>query len=331
MDRDAVAAATLVSTTGGVDDTLLLDAYSSAVTGAVGLVAGAVAHIRVERRIDGRARPAGSGSGFLVTDDGYMLTNSHVVEGASGLAAVFPDGSAQRAYLVGADPDTDLAVLQVHGLHEKPLALADSRAVRVGQVAIAVGNPLGFDCTVTAGVVSALGRSLRSRSGRLILDVLQTDAALNPGNSGGPLVDSAGRVVGVNTATIMGAQGLCFAIASNTATFVLSEILRHGRVRRSWLGIAGQTVVLPRRLVRRLERAAELAVRVTGVEPSSPAAAAGLAPGDLLMDLDGLPLAGVDELHSRLDASRIGQEVALRVLRGAELVERKALLRARAA
>jgi S1-C subfamily serine protease len=314
---------------GPAGDAALLDAYSDAVSAAVAKVAGAVAHVQVERKGAAGPQAGGSGSGFVVTGDGYMLTNSHVVEGAGGLRATFPDGSAHRAYLVGADPDTDLAVLQVHGAAARPLELAPSDQVRVGQVAVAVGNPFGFDCTVTAGIVSALGRSLRGRSGRLIEDVLQTDAALNPGNSGGPLVDSRGRVIGVNTATILGAQGLCFAIASNTATFVLSEILRHGRVRRSWLGIAGQTVRLPRRLVHRLERTGEMAVRVMGVEPASPAATAGLASGDLLLELDGIAVAGVDGLHRLLDGSRIGREVTLRLFRGAEVVERRATPTAR--
>ena len=300
----------------GLGDGLLLDAYSRAVSAAAARAAPAVAHLTVERRQDGRAVPGGSGSGFLFTPDGYLLTNSHVVHGAAAVRATFADGTSRPAYPVGDDPDTDLAVLQVHGTVPAPLELAPSDRVRVGQVAIAVGNPLGFDCTVTAGVVSALGRSLRSRSGRLIDDVIQTDAALNPGNSGGPLVDSAGRVIGVNTATIVGAQGLCFAIASNTALFVLGEILRHGRVRRSYLGLAGQTVTLGRPLARKLERAAETAVRVAGVEPEGPAAAAGLAPGDLLLGLDGGELTGVDHLHRLLTAERVGQATELAVLRG---------------
>lgn len=297
-------------------DADLLDAYSEAVSGVAERVAPAVAHLRIEREVDGRRRPAGSGSGFLFTPDGYMLTNSHVVRGAKAIRASFPDGTEHRAYLVGDDPDTDLAVVQIHGATPPPLTLAASTEVRVGQIAIAIGNPLGFDCTVTAGVVSALGRSLRSQSGRLIEDVLQTDAALNPGNSGGPLVDSRGRVIGVNTATIQGAQGLCFAIASNTALHVLGEILRHGAVRRSWLGIAGQTVVIGRRLARQLDRQAETAVRIMAIEPGSPAAAADLSPGDLLLAVDAQPLAGVDGLYALLDGDRIGRPVVLSVVRG---------------
>jgi S1-C subfamily serine protease len=300
------------------DDELLLDAYSRAVAGAAARVAPAVAHLTVERQ-QGRAVPGGSGSGFLFTPDGYMLTNSHVVHGAAAIRATFPDGSAHIAYPVGDDPDTDLAVLQVHGPRLAALELAPSDRVRVGQVAIALGNPLGFDCTVTAGVVSALGRSLRGRSGRLIDDVIQTDAALNPGNSGGPLVDSTGRVIGINTATILGAQGLCFAIASNTALFVLGEILRHGRVRRSYLGMAGQTVLIGRTLARKLDRRAAMGVRVVGVEARGPAAEAGLMPGDLLLAFDGVELTGVDHLHRLLTAERIGRATMLAVLRGGRI------------
>ena len=300
---------------GAPGDGVLLDAYSGAVTAAVARATPAVAHLQVER--DGRA--AGSGSGFLVTSDGFLLTNSHVVHGGEVVGASFPDGSGGRAYLVGDDPDTDLALLQVHNRPGAQLELAASDGLQVGQIAIAVGNPLGFGSTVTAGVVSALGRTLRSRSGRLIDDVLQTDAALNPGNSGGPLLDSRGRVIGVNTATIMGAQGLCFAVAANTARFVMGEILRHGRVRRAFLGLAGQTVPLGLGLARRLGRAALTAVRVTEVTPGGAAERAGLRAGDLLLDAEGGELAGVDALHRLLTAERIGRSVALRLLRGREV------------
>lgn len=300
---------------GAPGDGVLLDAYSGAVTAAVARATPAVAHLQVER--DGRA--AGSGSGFLVTSDGFLLTNSHVVHGGEVVRASFPDGSGGRAYLVGDDPDTDLALLQVHNRPGAQLELAASDGLQVGQIAIAVGNPLGFGSTVTAGVVSALGRTLRSRSGRLIDDVLQTDAALNPGNSGGPLLDSRGRVIGVNTATIMGAQGLCFAVAANTARFVMGEILRHGRVRRAFLGLAGQTVPLGLGLARRLGRAALTAVRVTEVTTGGAAERAGLRAGDLLLDAEGRELAGVDALHRLLTAERIGRSVALRLLRGREV------------
>lgn len=299
----------------GVGDATLLDAYSDAVAGAAARVAASVAHVAVERG----GRPAGAGSGFLVASDGHLLTNSHVVHGAAAIRATFPDGSTGKAWLVGDDPDTDLAVLQVHNGPSAGLELASSDALRVGQIAIAVGNPLGFDFSVTAGVVSALGRSLRGGSGRLIDDVLQTDAALNPGNSGGPLIDSRGRVIGIATATIMGAQGLCFAVASNTARFVLGEILRHGRVRRAWLGLAGQTVALPTALARRLAHGAPTALRVAGLEPGAPAAAAGLAEGDLLLEADGRPVTGVDKLHRLLTAEAIGREVSVRLLREREI------------
>ena len=294
----------------------LLDAYSDAVTTAAARAAPAVAHLQVERG----GRPAGAGSGFVVTSDGFLLTNSHVVHGAELIRASFADGTVTRAYPVGDDPDTDLALLQVHNRPAGQLELAPSDKLRVGQIAIAVGNPLGFGSTVTAGVVSALGRSLRSQSGRLMDDVLQTDAALNPGNSGGPLLDSRGRAIGVNTATIMGAQGLCFAVASNTARFVMGEILRHGRVRRAFLGLAGQTVPLGLGLARRLGRTALTAVSVMEVTAGGPAARAGLRAGDLLLAADGAELAGVDALHRLLTAERVGRSVELRLLRGREVV-----------
>ena len=301
---------------GAAGDGVLLDAYSGAVTAAVARATPAVAHLEVERG----GRPAGSGSGFVVTSDGYLLTNSHVVHGGDLVRATFPDGATTRAYLVGDDPDTDLALLQVHNRPAGQIELAASDALQVGQIAIAVGNPLGFGSTVTAGVVSALGRTLRGRSGRLIDDVLQTDAALNPGNSGGPLLDSRGRAIGVNTATIMGAQGLCFAVASNTARFVMGEILRHGRVRRAFLGLAGQTVPLGLGLARRLERATLTAVRVTEVGGGGPGERAGLRAGDLLLAVDGVELAGIDALHRLLTADRIGRSLAVRLLRGREIL-----------
>lgn len=303
----------------GLPEQELLDAYSNAVATAVARAAPAVAHLQVERR----GRPAGAGSGFLVASDGFLLTNSHVVHGAEVIRASFQDGTATKAYLVGDDPDTDLALLQVHNGPAAQLELARSDELRVGQVAIAVGNPLGFGSSVTAGVVSALGRSLRSQSGRLIDDVLQTDAALNPGNSGGPLLDSRGRVIGVNTATILGAQGLCFAVASNTARFVMGEILQHGRVRRAYLGLAGQTVPLGLPLVRRLGRAAPTAVQVMEVVAGGPAARGGLLGGDLLLAVDEQELAGVDALHRLLAADAIGREVEIKLLRGREILTRK--------
>jgi len=304
----------------------LLDAYSGAVTAAVARATPAVAHLQVEQK----GRPVGAGSGFVVTSDGFVLTNSHVVHGADLVRASFPDGTTTRAYPVGDDPDTDLALLQVHNRPAGQLELASSDGLMVGQIAIAVGNPLGFGSTVTAGVVSALGRALRSQSGRLIDDVLQTDAALNPGNSGGPLLDSQGRVIGVNTATIMGAQGLCFAVASNTARFVMGEILRHGRVRRAFFGLAGQTVPLGLGLARRLDRQALTAVRVMEVSAGGPAAMAGVQVGDLLLTADEAELAGVDALHRLLTAERIGKSVALRLLRGREVMTKAVVPAARA-
>ena len=324
-------------------DTDLLDAYSHALTSAVAMVAPAVAQLRVTPKKtvtkDGSQATGtgGTGSGFLFTPDGYMITNSHVANphgaDAATIHAAFPDGTEFPAYLVGDDPDTDLAVIQVHGrpdtAHFPALTIADSAKLKVGQIAIALGNPLGFECSVTSGVVSALGRSLRAQSGRQIEDVLQTDAALNPGNSGGPLVDSTGRVIGVNTATILGAQGLCFAIASNTALFVATEILRHGQVRRSHLGVAAQTVALPRRIARALERHAESGARVFTVQSDSPAAKAGFMNGDLLLSFDGIEVTGVDHLHRLLNADNIGRAVPLTVLRHGKVVTLDASLTAR--
>src|SRR3954471_4097951 len=304
----------------GLGDGLLLDAYSRAVSAAVARAAPAVAHLTVERRQDGRAVPGGSGSGFLFTPDGYLLTNSHVVHGAAAVRATFADGTSRPAYPVGDDPDTDLAVLQVHGAVPAPLELAPSDRVRVGQIAVAVGNPLGFDCTVTAGVVSALRRSLRTQSGRLVDDVIQTDAALNPGNSGGPLVDARGRVIGVNTAMILPAQGICFAIAVNTASFVVGKLIHEGRIRRSYLGVAGQNVPLHRRVVRFHDLPLESAVFVVSVEPDSPGARAGLRDGDLIVGFDGKPVAGIDDLHRLLTEEQAEKEAPLIVVRGSERV-----------
>lgn len=304
-------------------DAPLFDAYSQSVIAAVDHVAPAVAQLRLRGERQGRAQD-GAASGFLFTPDGYMITNSHVVHheggGAPRIRATFPDGGEFPAYLVGDDPDTDLAVIQVHGSAIPALGFTDSSALKVGQLAIAVGNPLGFECTVTAGVISALGRSLRGQSGRQIDDVLQTDAALNPGNSGGPLVDSKGDVIGVNTATIMGAQGLCFAVSANTALFVATQILQYGAVRRSHLGVAAQTTGIPRRIVRALARGPETAARLFKVDTGSPADVAGLVSGDLLLTLDDQPVTGVDHLHRLLTAERIGHDVALTVLRNGKIV-----------
>jgi len=308
------------------DDAVLLDAYSAAVASAVDRVAPAVVHLQTKRR--GRAAdaapaemPVGAGSGVIFTPDGFVLTNSHVVAGASSIEATLIDGRTLPAYLVGDDPDSDLAVLRLHADGLAHAEIGDSTAIRVGQLVIAIGNPFGFQCTVTAGVVSALGRSLRSASGRLIEDIVQTDAALNPGNSGGPLVTAQGRIIGINTAIIRAAQGICFAIASNTAKFVVTELIRHGRVRRSYIGVAGQTTPLSRRVVRHHGLATESGARVMSIAAGSPAAAAGLEVGDILVALDGTPITGVDTLHRLLSAERIGVAVDLTVLRLTQKLE----------
>src|SRR5882724_6258977 len=298
-------------------DADLLDAYSAAVIGAVEAVGPAVV------KIDARGKPSrggGSGSGVVFTPDGFVLTNNHVVERAEQLSVAFSDGRTMRADTIGCDADTDLAVLRVDaGPAPLPWAtLGDSRSVRVGQVAIAIGNPYGFHHSVTAGVVSALGRSLRSRSGRLMDDIIQTDASLNPGNSGGPLVTTRGEVMGVNTAMILPAQGLCFAIASNTARFVAARLIRDGRIRRSYIGVAGQNVPIPRAVARVNQLAVSSGVFVVSVEPNSPAAAAGLRDGDVVLAFAGEVVTGIDELHRHLTDDRIGVPAALTILRAAE-------------
>jgi S1-C subfamily serine protease len=303
------------------DDDELLDAYSAAVVHAAERVGPTVAHLEVERSGPRGRTARGSGSGFAFTPDGLLLTNSHVVHGAAAVRATFADGTRYEAQVIGDDPDTDLAVLRV-GASDLPIAtLGTSRALRVGQLVVAIGNPLGFEHTVTSGVVSALGRSLRATSGRLIDDVVQTDAALNPGNSGGPLVDARGRVIGVNTAIIPMAQGICFATAIDTAKWVASEIMRHGRVRRAYLGFAGANTLVSRRAVRQHELAGERGVRVESVEPNGPAARAGLESGDLLIAFDGQPVASIDALHRLLNAERIGARTRLEVLRRGRRLE----------
>jgi S1-C subfamily serine protease len=300
------------------DDAALLDAYSQAVIGAVERVGPTVVHLEVRTpRTRGRQRgmSVGTGSGFFFTPDGFLLTNSHVVRGAEEIRATSSDGATHAAHLVGDDPDTDLAVLRVDQSAPAFATLGDSAALRPGQLVIAIGNPLGFEATVTAGVVSALGRTMRSDSGRLIEDVVQTDAALNPGNSGGPLVSSRGDVVGVNTAIIAGAQGICFAIPSRTAEFVASRLMRDGRVRRAYIGIAGQTVRLTRRQADRYHLSAPGAVLVTSVEELSPAARSGVAPRDLVVSVGGVPVTTVDDLHRRLTENAIGSAIEIVVYR----------------
>lgn len=305
----------------GDTEHLLLDAYSNAVSTVVSRARPAVVRIDARRRSAGTERPAGSGSGFVFTPDGLILTNSHVVSGASSLLVTFEDGDSLDADLIGDDPHTDLAMLRVSAPRAlDTVALGSSRRLRVGQLAIAIGNPLGFQCTVTAGVVSALGRSLRGAAGRLIDDVIQTDAALNPGNSGGPLLDSHGEVIGVNTAIIRAAQGLCFATAIDTAKVVTSELLRHGRVRRASIGVAGQTVALARRVVRYHDLGADHGVRVMTIEPGSPAALAGLEPGDTIVRFDDRRIAGIDDLHRLLTGDHVGTPRQVTVLRRTELL-----------
>ncbi|MGH7548752.1 MAG: S1C family serine protease [Gemmatimonadales bacterium] len=303
----------------------LLDAYSRAVTGAAEQVGPAVVSVEVRRRVERRGRPArelpGNGSGFVFTPDGFVLTNSHVVHGATRIDAAVADGRRLRAELVGDDPDTDLAVLRVDPVSITVAELGDSASLRVGQLVIAIGNPLGFQSTVTAGVVSALGRSFRSVTGRLIDDVIQTDAALNPGNSGGPLVDSRGRVVGVNTAVILPAQGICFAVGVNTAKFVTGQLIRHGKIRRGRIGVAGQNVSLLRLAVRAHGLESKTGVLVTGVEENSPAARAGVRAGDIIVGFDGKPVTGIDDLHRALAADGIGVPAKVSVLRQADRLD----------
>src|SRR5215216_1003578 len=296
----------------------LLDAYSQAVIGAVERVGPAVVHLEiVAPRNQRRAHESavGSGSGFFFTPDGFLLTNSHVVRGAQSVRATFSDGATYPAHLVGDDPDTDLAVLKVDQSAPACATLGDSAALRPGQLVIAIGNPLGFQATVTAGVVSALGRTMRSDTGRLIEGVVQTDAALNPGNSGGPLVTSRGDVIGVNTAVIAGAQGICFAIPSRTAEFVASRLMRDGRVRRAYLGVAGQTIRLTRRQADRYHLSAAGAMLVTSVEEVSPAARAGIVPRDLVVSVAGVPVTTVDDLHRRLTEDAIGVPIEIALFR----------------
>ena len=294
--------------TGVPADAALLDAYSATISGVAEQVSPSVVKIDVQgapvppgrRRPRGPEEATGSGSGFIFTPDGLVLTNSHVVHQSKKIDVSLSDGRRLPAHLLGEDPDTDIAVLQIHDSALVPVPFGNSGGLRVGQIAIAIGNPYGFDVTVTAGVVSALGRSLRTNTGRLIDDVIQTDAALNPGNSGGPLVDARGRVIGVNTAMIMPAQGICFAIAINTASFVMGRLVRDGRIRRSYIGLAGQNVPLHRRVVRYHELTVETGVFVVSLEPDGPAARAGIREGDLVVGFAGKPIAGIDDLHRLL-------------------------------
>jgi S1-C subfamily serine protease len=303
-----------------------LDAYSHTVMGVAEKVSPSVVNIEIRRqrneRRSGRERAPqearGSGSGFVFTPDGFILTNSHVAHGAAAIEVTLADGRKYDAQPVGDDPDTDLAVIRITAPNLAPAALGESQKIKVGQVVVAIGNPYGFQSTVTAGVVSALGRSLRSSSGRLMDDVIQTDAALNPGNSGGPLVNSRGEVIGVNTAMILPAQGICFAIAIDTAKFVAGRLIRDGRISRSFIGLAGQNVPLPRRFVRFYNLAVESGVLVVSLEPDSPARRARLSEGDLIIGFAGRPVAGIDDLHKLLTEEWIGQGAPLEVIRRTE-------------
>jgi len=301
-------------------DTELLDAYSQAVTRAVDLVGPSVVTVEIGRDTSRRGL-GGQGSGFVVAPDGLILTNSHVVHKARIIHVSLSDGRRLPAELIGEDPDTDLAVIRASESGLASLTLGDSRAIRVGQLVIAIGNPLGFSATVTAGVVSALGRSLRSRSGRLMDDIIQTDAALNPGNSGGPLVNARGEVIGVNTAVISGAQGLCFAIAANTAQFVVGRLIRDGRIRRSYVGVAGQNTPIARQIVRFYNLPASSGILVVTIEPDSPAARSMLREGDIVVALDGHDVGGIDQLHRLLTEERIGKTTTLTVIRQTQKLE----------
>ena len=304
----------------------VLDAYSRAVISAAEKVSPSVVYIEVEQPVRSR-RPnvpripqerRGSGSGFIFTPDGFILTNSHVVHGAKKIEVTLADGHKHQADLIGDDPDTDLAVIRINAPNLVPAQLGEAQRIRVGQLVIAIGNPYGFQYSVTAGVVSALGRSLRAQSGRLMDAVIQTDAALNPGNSGGPLVNSRGEVIGVNTAMILPAQGICFATSIDTAKFVASRLIRDGRVSRSYIGLAGQNVPLPRRIVRYYDLAVESGIFVISFENDSPARKGGVREGDIIIGFDDRPIAGIDDLHKLLTEERIARRSSLTVIRGTD-------------
>src|SRR6187431_707290 len=305
-----------------VNDQALLDAYSSAVIGVTERVGPAVIRVETGPKLRNAGERGGLGSGIVISPDGLVLTNSHVVGSSKEIRLRDTEGFDTDAHVLGVDPDTDLALLRADGARDLPYAaLGNSQNLKRGQLVIAIGNPLGFESTVTAGVVSALGRSIRSVSGRTIEDVIQTDAALNPGNSGGALVSSNAEVIGINTAIISGAQGICFAVASNTAQFVLSEIIRHGYVRRAYIGVSGQTAPIPRRhaVVAGIDNT--MGALLAQIEPDGPAAQAGLLPGDVVIKLDGVGIHGVDDLIRALDRDRIGRTLQMEVLRLGRLRE----------
>jgi len=308
-----------------VDDDGLLDSYSRAVISAADKVSPSVVHIGTQRGSGDRSynfqrETQGTGSGFVFTPDGFILTNSHVVHNADRTEVTLPDGRHYQAYIVGDDPDTDLAIIRIHASNLAVVRLGDSQTVKTGQLAIAIGNPFGFQCSVTAGVVSALGRSLRARSGRLIDNVIQTDAALNPGNSGGPLVNSRGEVIGVNTAMILSAQGICFAIAVNTAKFVAAGLMKEGKIRRSYIGLAGQNIVLNRRIVRFHKLKVESGVMAVTIEINSPAQRAGLREGDVIIGFGDQSVSGIDELHKLLTQEKVGKSFPVSFIRRTEKI-----------
>jgi S1-C subfamily serine protease len=294
----------------------LLDAYSKAVVKATQRTSPTVVNLEVQQ---GQAR--GGGSGFIFTTNGYIITNSHVVHQASQISVTLSDARKFTADVVGDDPHTDIAVVRILEDHLTPAVLGNSQAIQPGELVVAIGNPYGFQASVTAGVISALGRTLRSQSGRLIDGVIQTDAALNPGNSGGPLVNSRGEVIGVNSAIILPAQGICFAIPINTAKFVAGELIRQGKIRRGYLGLAGQDVPLPQRLRRYYSLEQEKGILVIGIEKNSPARASILREGDILIHLDGLPVSSVDGLHRLLTEARIGHPSEFTILRGTDKLQ----------
>jgi S1-C subfamily serine protease len=320
--RDAAGLSVAPAEHTPVDDQALLDAYSNAVIGVTERVGPAVVRVETGPKVRTARQRGGLGSGIVISPDGLVLTNSHVVGAAKEIRLRDTEGFDTDAHVLGVDPDTDLALLRADGARDLRYArLGDSKTLRRGQLVVAIGNPLGFESTVTAGVISALGRSIRSVSGRTIEDVIQTDAALNPGNSGGALVVSNAEVVGINTAIIQGAQGICFAVASNTAQFVLSEIIRHGYVRRAFIGVGGQTAPVPRRHAVLAGVENTMGALLTQIEPDGPAAQAGLLPGDVVIKLDGIDINGVDDLIRVLDRDRIGRTLAMDVLRLGRLRE----------
>lgn len=306
-------------------DAALLDAYSNTVIHVTQTVSDAVVQIKVDKSAAMKPakngqQPFGTGSGFIISTDGFIVTNSHVVNGAKSIEVSLQDGRTLNATLVGEDPATDIAVVQINAEKISTASFGDSDRLQVGQLAVAIGNPYGFQYSVTAGVVSALGRTLRSESGRLIDDVIQTDAALNPGNSGGPLVDSHGKVIGVNTAVILPAQGICFAVSSNLASYIVGKLITEGKVRRAFIGIGGQMIRLHNELVSRFQLKVASGVLVQSVEQNGPAQVSGLRNGDLIVGFEEHPIGSIDDLHRRLDASRIGQTCQLQIFRNNELL-----------